>query len=318
MAHLIEKNDHMAFAGAKPWHGIGTAMTGNPTIETAIRASKLDWEVESVPVFRQHPIDTALIRVDSARAIVRADTGEELGSCGPQWKPLQNRKAFEWFQPFLDEGLAEIETCGSLENGRRVWVLAKITGPQLEVGKGDMIEKYILLSNAHTGKHALRVGFVPIRVVCWNTLSVAHSDSASKLLRIRHSTRAGTALVKLRETMDVIHREFNFTAETFRKLEFLGISRSDLIKYGKRVFQIDSRTNTRSFVPIMESILQRFDGGMGNHGRSWWDAYNAVTEHLSYVSARSLENRYGSLWFGANGKVNDSALAIALEMATAV
>jgi hypothetical protein len=69
------------------------------------------------------------------------------------------------------------------------------------VDKNDEIEKYILLSNAHDGSQALRIGFTPIRVVCNNTLTAAHNSHASQLIRLNHKGNIVQTLSELRETM---------------------------------------------------------------------------------------------------------------------
>ena len=48
---------------------------------------------------------------------------------------------------------------------------------------------------------------------------------------------------------------------------------------------------------------------------SYWGAYNAVTEYLSYSKGRTSNNRMDSLWFGVNGNLNHRALDTALAMA---
>ena len=57
MAHQIEKNDSLFSVKETPWHGLGTILDGAPSIEEALIASKLDWEVKTIPVFAQLPKD---------------------------------------------------------------------------------------------------------------------------------------------------------------------------------------------------------------------------------------------------------------------
>ena len=57
--------------------------------------------------------------------------------------------------------------------------------------------------------------------------------------------------------------------------------------------------------------------GIGNKGRTWWDAYNGATEYLTWTTGRRRENRLDSLWFGTNADLNQKALGLALEMSVA-
>jgi hypothetical protein len=82
---------------------------------------------------------------------------------------LQNKDAFAWFQPFLDAREAALHTAGSLRQGSRIWVLAKLNRDPLVIAEGDEVEKFLLLSHGHDGSLAVRCGFTPVRVVCANT-----------------------------------------------------------------------------------------------------------------------------------------------------
>jgi len=100
--------ENMMFVGATPWHGLGNQVDANIGIEDAITSAGLDWEVglkdlqtvDGVPV--------------SHRATYRKTDGSILGVVGPRYTPLQNRDAFDWFQPFLDAGECNLHTAGSL------------------------------------------------------------------------------------------------------------------------------------------------------------------------------------------------------------
>jgi len=41
---------------------------------------------------------------------------------------LQNKEAFDFFDPIIRDNKAVFETAGSLGNGERIWVLAKVRG----------------------------------------------------------------------------------------------------------------------------------------------------------------------------------------------
>src|SRR5262249_27318291 len=148
----------------------------------SFKQAGLDWEVELFPLF------TATGQQVTHKAVKRSTDGKVLGVVGPRWQPLQNKDAFNWFDPFLAAGQATLEAAGSLAGGTRVWVLAKLNRDPIVVVPGDEVTKYLLLSNGHDGSLAVRCGFTPIRVVCNNTLQMAHNDRVgSQLIRFTHS-----------------------------------------------------------------------------------------------------------------------------------
>ena len=312
MAHLVES---MMYVGETPWHGLGTAIpeAKKLSIQEAIVAAKLDWQVELRHVFTENP-DIGKSGILDHYAVCRTSDNAFLGMVGPDYVPLQNQEALEWFQPFLNANEATIETAGSLKGGRNVWALARIRDGNMDVGKKDPVSHYILLSNAHDGSVAIRVGFTPIRVVCNNTLTLAHDSQASKLLRVRHTTKLHVNLELVRETMMVAQHEFSATVEQYRHLQRHGIDAAGLERYVRVVFSLPNDKGGKELIP---NIIFLFENGRGHQeaGRTYWGAYNAVTEYLNYFRGKSQDNTLSSLWFGESANVNKQALNVALKMA---
>jgi phage/plasmid-like protein (TIGR03299 family) len=306
-----------------PWHGLGKVIQDAPSIEEGIKLAGLDWQVEL------HPLFLSDARKVPNRAMVRATYKSILGVVGPKYQPLQNTEAFGWFQPFIDAKSAHLTTAGSLNEGRRVWVMAEIGDP-MTILKGDEIRRFVLLSNSHDGTQAVRVGFTPIRVVCANTLAMAQSDAQSQLLRMRHTKGLKASMDQVREVMNLANSEFEATAEQYRRLAASKVvSRDDLRKYVKRVMQLTAKTNeqgeeteelTKKSAEVQAAIMENFDSGRGTSEvkkskGTWWGAYNSVTEYLSYQRGKTADKRLDSLWFGDGFGYNEDALDVALEMA---
>lgn len=317
MAHQVE---NMFSVRETPWHGLGEVLEDAPTIGEAIGLAGLDWAVETVDLFTGDGVDASgLVRVNR-----RTDTGALLGAVGPRYVPLQNQRAFDWFQPFVDSGAAELHTAGSLCDGQKVWVLAKINRSNGEVVAGDEIAKFILLSNSHDGKNAVRVGFTPIRVVCANTMAAAHNCDASKLLRVRHTRKMELALDTVRDIMDLLNADFEATTEQYQFLASRYVRRGDLEKYVKICLGMDKKADedikTRG-KNIIEDVVARFNAPRqrlpGIEG-TWWAAYNAYNEYLNYKAGRTSNNRMDKLWFGTGATDNAKALQTATNFANAV
>ena len=312
MAHKVEK---MVFAGATPWHGLGTEINQDTSFWDAFELAGLDWEVETKPLF------TGDGEKVSHRAAYRVSDGRILGIVGKRWTPLQNRDAFEIFEPLVDAGEMVIHTAGSLRNGERIWALCQLNQDNSEIVAGDEVAKFVLLSNGHDGKLAVHFGFTPIRVVCANTEALARGSKASKLVRVRHSRFVKQNVQDLRNVMNFANQEFEATAEQYRYLASKGINSEDLDKYIKIVLGIGEKSademTTRS-KNIVSSIEDLFESGKGSDivgvRGTYWGAYNAVTEYLNYSKGRTANNRMDSVWFGQNGTMNQKALDTALEL----
>lgn len=318
MAHQLEIVDgkaSMFYVGKTPWHKLGTALASPPTIEEGIRAAGLDWQVGTLPL-----VTVPDGRSVDHRATYRKSDGKIFGVVGPAYTPLQNVDAFRWFQPLIDAGEVSLHTAGSLQEGRKVWILAKINKPALEIADGDTVERFVLLSHSHDGTQAVRAGFTPIRVVCANTLRMAHNANSdeNRLVKLLHTKNVTTALDTLRDTMRVANARFEATAEQYRKLASFKVSYADLRRYVKIVLGIE-KDNEYSLpgktMTKLRSILMLAQRGLGNSGKTLWDGYNGVTEYLNTQHGRTHETRLDALWFGQSAQLSQKALEVALTMA---
>lgn len=322
MAHELDMSNgraNMFSVKERPWHDLGVILEDAPTIEEGIKAAGLDWEVGLHPLAAQVNGSPLTYEAVPGSATYRKDTGAILGVVGTAYTPLQNKDAFNFFDPFLESGLATLETAGSLFDGKKVWVMAKINRPDEVIipGTDDRVESFVLLSNAHDGSSAVRVGFTPIRVVCNNTLTAAH-EIGKKLIKVNHKGLVVQNLAALRDTMNLISAEFEATADQFRYLASRQISESDLRRVVKIVFSLEKpKTQHLSVVGndgssrVLDKVVELFHYGRGQmdgQDRTRWHAYNAITEYLTYYRGKNEVQRFNSLWFEDASRLNKRAL----------
>ena len=315
--------ESMTFHGQTPWHGLGERLADEElyNVEIGIQKAGLDWDVALEPL--QIVSDG---RVINHYATVRSTDRSILGVVGPKYVPLQNRDAFNWFNPFLESKVARLHTAGSLNHGRVVWVLAHVSGSASEVVKNDRVDQFILLSHGHDGTQAVRVGFTPIRVVCANTLAMAHSKSnvANQLIRVRHTRSVHDNLEAIRDVMDAARAEFAATLEQYRKLAHIHINQADVKKFVRLIFNVKDElpadeipTRTRN---LMDAVAELAEVGTGANipgvRGTAWGLYNAATEFLSYGRSKDQEKRLTSLWFGSGVDFNRRALEAAMSLAS--
>ena len=314
---IVNGKASMFWVGKTPWHGLGTELKEAPTIEEGIKQAGLDWGVGLKGL--QTVDDGQLV---GHRAIYRVTDNKILGVVGPAYVPLQNVDAFKWFQPLLDAGEAKLHTAGSLDEGKKLWVLAEVCKEPLEIAEKDFVRRFILLSNSHDGTRAIRAGFTPIRVVCANTLAMSHNDGESKLIKVLHTKNCVTALEELRKVMNLANQQFEATAKQYRRLAHHKISHKDLREYVKIVLGVekeDEKELAPQTMTKIREILTAAESGKGNTNPSvqgtLWAGYNGFTEYLSYTYGRNQGNRLSSLWFGVNANLSQKALEVALQMA---
>ena len=323
MAHEVET---MFSVKETPWHGLGIVVHEAPTTEQAIELAGLNWHVKTHELFTGEGI-----KVDE-KALLRSDNNKVLGVVGPRYEPLQNQEAFSFFNPFLSSKECTLETAGSLREGKRIWILAALNRAPIEIVKDDVVKQFLLLSNAHDGTMAVRVGFTPIRVVCANTLAMAHNDKQSKLIRIWHSKNVKTNLDNVQDIVNAANAEFEATAEQYKRLAKCEVNSQDLKNYVKIVFSLSEATSEREQVAqakLQDKIAALFEYGRGNNmpgvKGTMWAAYNAVTEYLNYEAGtlrntkqsvlEKADTRLNNVWFGQGKNISEEALKVAIKVA---
>jgi phage/plasmid-like protein (TIGR03299 family) len=330
MAHnlaTLNGQTAMMFTGEPPWHGLGTRLDKPATAAEAIRAAQLDWEVTKTPLFitsgsRLHEVRDkfAVVRKDQLASGVAPPV---LGIVGREYTPLQNREAFDWFDPIVGEGAAIYHTAGALGEGERVWILAKLPDTIQVVGH-DITDKYLLLSNSHDGGSSVQVKFTPIRVVCQNTLTMALSGGRG--IRIQHTPTLRERLAAARDALGIIRTRFDEIAESFRGLAKVQVAQPRLDDYLGRVFPWPAdREDKRAMARVERARAESgrlFEEGRGNREPgvrgTLWAAYNGVTEYVDYVmSYRDGDRHLDAIWFGSGYLAKARAYRVAVQSAAA-
>jgi phage/plasmid-like protein (TIGR03299 family) len=155
--------------GIVPWHGLGQIIEASPTSDDAIKIAGLDWEVKPMPIYDGFGHELTGYKVNT-----RMSDMKPLGIVTDRYKVVQNAEAFAFTDALLGNGV-RYETAGSLASGKTVWMLARMEGTTLAE---EDIDPYLVFTNSHDGKGAVRVAITPVRVVCQNTLNLALAQAS--------------------------------------------------------------------------------------------------------------------------------------------
>lgn len=300
-----------------PWHGLGVPVSNRLTAEQMMIAAGVDWEVAKfdnvcqVGKERVHTGTKALIRLSDNRVLSP--------SVGPDWNPVQNREAFDFFHKFVSAGHMTMETAGSLRDGQIVWALAKV-GESFRVFKDDVVDSYLLFSNSHQYGSSMVVDWTAIRVVCLNTLVMALNSKSQQQVRINHRSQFNPARVE--ELLGIAHGKLDSYKE---QAEFLGsvqVKGDELLAFMKKVFPLavpEGKDSKKAMSNNAKNALVAFEKQPGAEFApgTWWQAFNAVTYMADHVLCKEDDTRLYNAWYGGTKKIKADALKLALEMAEA-
>lgn len=201
--------ESMFYVRETPWHGLGTRVIEAPSSEDALIAAGLNWNVIQEPIYtgENEPIS-------GYKANVRDSDRRVLGVVTDRYKVVQNHEAFAFTDELLGQGV-RYETAGSLQEGRKVWLLAHM--PHEYIISGERISPYLLFSNTHDGSGAVRIALTPIRVVCNNTLNLA-LRTAERSWSMIHT---GDIRSKMKEASDTLFKAERYMDELGKEFENL-------------------------------------------------------------------------------------------------
>lgn len=280
--------ESMFYVREKPWHGLGIMVQNAPTSEDALRLAGLDWEV-----IQKNVITADGDPVAGFKANVRDSDNSVIGVVSEKYKVAQNREAFEFTDALLGEGV-RYETAGSLQNGRRVWILARL--PHQYIINGDEIAPYLVFMNAHDGSGAIKVAMTPIRVVCQNTLNLALS-TAKRSWSCNHTGDISGKMEEARDTLVYAGRYMSELGKTFGKLGQIKLSDGKVTEFiSALVPDADggSFQQRRNIQKMREDLRARYYDApdLADVGRNGYRFINAVSDFATHSKPLRERSNY--------------------------
>lgn len=214
----------------KPWHGLGTVVSEAPKSAEALRLAGLDWKVIQASIYTNQGE-----KVDGYRVNMRSTDRQVLGVVTDRYKVIQNDEAFAFTDELLGAGV-RYETAGSLQEGRKVWLLARL--PREFIIAGERISPYLVFSNTHDGSGAVRVCVTPIRVVCNNTLNLALS-TASRSFSMVHTGDIKGKIAEAKETLFMADKYMENLGKEFEKLRKQRVTDQQIKEYIEMLLPIE-------------------------------------------------------------------------------
>ena len=275
MAANVEK---MFYVRETPWHGLGTKVMEAPASEEALKIAGLDWKVIQEPIYT-----TEKELIEGFKVNVRDTDRRVLGVVSDRYKIVQNQEAFSFTDELLGEGV-RYETAGSLQNGRKVWLLARM--PHEYIISGERITPYLVFFNSHDGSGAIKAALTPIRVVCQNTLNLALS-TAKRSWSMIHTGNIQGKIQEARDTLFLAEKYMDSLGKEFESLRKKKLSDRQVQEYIEILLPIEDGSTPqqiRNMKRLREDLEMRYYDApdlkdLGNNGYRFVNAVSDFATH---------------------------------------
>ena len=278
----------MFYTREKPWHGLGTLVAEAPESREALRIAGLNWKVLQESVYTENDE-----LIQGYKANVRDSDRKILGVVTDRYKVIQNEEAFAFTDALLGEGV-RYETAGSLQEGRRVWLLARL--PREYIIAGERISPYMVFSNTHDGSGAVKTALTPIRVVCNNTLNLA-LRTAKRSWSMIHTGDISGKIEEAKNTLLLADEYMTALGQEFENLRKIKLSEKQVLDYIKSLLPMEenySLLQKRGVEKLRADMKMRyFDApdlkDVGNNGYRF---VNAVSDFATHSTPRRKTANY--------------------------
>lgn len=261
----------------KPWHGLGTIVAEAPSSSEALRLAGLDWEVEQQTIFTKSGV------VEGFKANVRSTDKKALGVVSDRYKIIQNKDAFAFTDKLLGAGV-RYETAGSLQGGKKIWLLATL--PKEYIIAGERISPYLVFSNTHDGSGAVRVAITPIRVVCNNTLNLA-LNTATRSFSMVHTGDIRGKVNEAKQTLFMADQYMENLGREFERLRKVKVTDQQVKEYIELLLPIEngaSLTTVKNTRKLREDMRARYYDApdLKDVGNNAYRFINAVSDFATH------------------------------------
>lgn len=271
--------ESMFYVRETPWHGLGTKVMETPNSKEALIVAGLNWNVIQEPIYTQEEE-----RIEGYKANVRDLDRSVLGVVTDRYKIVQNWEAFAFTDELLGEGV-RYETAGSLQGGRKVWLLAHM--PHEYIISGERISPYLLFSNAHDGSGAIKVALTPIRVVCQNTLNLA-LRTAKRCWSMNHTGDIEGKMEEARNTLFMAEKYMDELGKEFEILRQKKLTDKQVMDYIEVLLPIEDGSTPQQIKNVkrlQEDMKMRyFDApDLQDVGNNAYRFINAVSDFATHA-----------------------------------
>ena len=262
----------------KPWHGLGTIVTEAPSSADALKLAGLDWNVVQEPIYTEFNEP-----VEGYKVNIRDLDRNVLGVVSDRYKVVQNTDAFSFTDELLGKGV-RYETAGSLQEGKKVWLLARL--PREYIIAGERISPYLVFSNTHDGSGSVKVAVTPVRIVCNNTLNLA-LNTAKRSFGMIHTGNIQDKIQEAKDTLFMAEEYMDCLGIEFEQLRRQKITDAQVKEYIELLLPMEkdpTAIQRKNTIKLREDMLRRYYDApdLQKIGKNAYRFVNAVSDFATH------------------------------------
>lgn len=300
MSHDIE-GTRMAYAGAMPWHKIGTRVGDLPMdADTLLDAAQADFTVVRYPVAAIDPDTGEVLRtpegepvlIPGGNATVRHDIDGSLDGLAPVgdgYTVMQNRTVLEQALNVIGAAQNEfvVDTVFVLDGGRKFGASIDLGTLVIDPdGVNDTIARNLLVYSGHDGKTALKYANTDVRAVCQNTVTMG-LNSARRVFSARHTANIDDRIQEARSVLGMSVEWGEAFAKTAYRLLGTPVTPVTVDRFIGKVFPKKSdetdrqRRNREAEGETLRAVLAN-PKNFAAVGENAWGLWNGYVEYIDH------------------------------------
>ena len=280
--------ESMFYVRTPVWHGLGTRVEEALTSKDALHHSGLDWTVRQEPMMTE-----TFLTVPGCKANIRNDNNAILGVVSDSYQIVQNEEAFAFTDALLGEGV-RYETAGSLDGGRKVWLLARL--PEKYQLVGEDVDPYIVFTNTHDGSGAIKVAPTPIRVVCQNTLNLA-LNTAKRCWSTKHTSNVHSRMEDARNTLFYADKYMKALQQEAERLSMQRVTDKMFYNLIDKLMPVEddaSEQTKANNLKLRSDVINRYfyAPDLVDLPKNGWRFINAISDHATHAQPLRMTKNY--------------------------
>ena len=275
-----------------PWYGIGVSGEWASSAE-ALEAARLDFVVRQERLHWNREIDDGMFIEEPAPMFgnVRNTDDKLLGCVTPQYRIIQNSKAFSLIDPFLKHG--KIVHAGMTEDGL-CFMIAELF---VQMIGGENYQINLMVTNSFNARYPCQLIMTPVRIVCQNMYRGLVKD---RIFLAKHTTAANDRLRRIASSGVIEKTVYAFSdVVTGSQSKALGPKELQLLvgllfPYPKKGSEREAAFKARADEQRKKFMEVYYDApdNLRHHGTG----FGFVNAYFDYLSHREPARRTSTTW----------------------